>query len=287
MPEAGVGVALFVHYVFCLRDGATLIVLRQRSSSTVQSFCFTFSHRLVGPPAYTPRPWRRSLRTRAQSPAPTRVQTVGRQPPSREHQLAPGDDVLQAGTAFAEGPRGAEGDLRHDQEPDRRQIGTSEPAGRDKSAGSPSSLDQLPGVSLPRRRLRRAPRRAQRQRSYDGLGRPANPSAALRSWPRWLSGTATGLRDRASGGGGAADVEHRREMAIGVIERLQPGDSSQLLNGLAEPVCGARHPLDLVDRVWSVSSGSTGSASRRSRGPACQSSPSGRLCSWRPFPARR
>ena len=32
-----------------------------------------------------------------------------------------------------------------------------------------------------------------------------------------------------------------------------------------------------------VSSGSTGSASRRSRGPVYRSSPSGRLCSWRAF----
>jgi hypothetical protein len=33
-------------------DGTTLIRLCQGSSSTVQSFCFTFSHRLVGPPSY-------------------------------------------------------------------------------------------------------------------------------------------------------------------------------------------------------------------------------------------
>jgi hypothetical protein len=32
--------------------GATLIH-RQRSSSTVQSFCLIFNHRLVGPPSYT------------------------------------------------------------------------------------------------------------------------------------------------------------------------------------------------------------------------------------------
>jgi hypothetical protein len=39
-----------VHFVF--GDDATLIVRRQRSSSTVQSFCFTFSHRVVRPPSY-------------------------------------------------------------------------------------------------------------------------------------------------------------------------------------------------------------------------------------------
>jgi hypothetical protein len=37
MPEAGVGVALFVHLVFGPRDDATLI-RRQPSSSTVQPF---------------------------------------------------------------------------------------------------------------------------------------------------------------------------------------------------------------------------------------------------------
>jgi len=35
VPEAGVGVA---HFVFGMRDGATLIVRRQPSSSTVQPF---------------------------------------------------------------------------------------------------------------------------------------------------------------------------------------------------------------------------------------------------------
>jgi hypothetical protein len=43
VPEALVNVALFVHLVFGPRDDATLIVRCQRSSSTVQSFCFTFS----------------------------------------------------------------------------------------------------------------------------------------------------------------------------------------------------------------------------------------------------
>jgi hypothetical protein len=38
MPEAGVGVALFVHLVFGPRDDATLIRRRQPSSSTVQPF---------------------------------------------------------------------------------------------------------------------------------------------------------------------------------------------------------------------------------------------------------
>jgi hypothetical protein len=52
MPEALVGVARFVHFVFGPRDGATLIVRCQRSSSTVQPFCFTFSHRIVRPLSY-------------------------------------------------------------------------------------------------------------------------------------------------------------------------------------------------------------------------------------------
>jgi len=49
MPEAGVGV---VHFVFGPRDRVTLIVRRQRSSSTVQSFCFTFNQRVVRPRTY-------------------------------------------------------------------------------------------------------------------------------------------------------------------------------------------------------------------------------------------
>jgi hypothetical protein len=49
VPEAGVGV---VHFDFGLRAGITLIVLPQRSSSTDQSFCFTFNHRVVRPPSY-------------------------------------------------------------------------------------------------------------------------------------------------------------------------------------------------------------------------------------------
>jgi len=49
VPEAGVAVG---HFPFGSRDDATLIVRRQRSSSTVQSFCFTFNHRLVRPLSY-------------------------------------------------------------------------------------------------------------------------------------------------------------------------------------------------------------------------------------------
>ena len=49
MPEAGVGV---IYFDFGLRDGITLIVLRQRSSSTDQSFCFTFNCRVVRQPSY-------------------------------------------------------------------------------------------------------------------------------------------------------------------------------------------------------------------------------------------
>ncbi len=48
-PEAGVDVG---HLPFGSRDDATLIVRRQRSSSTVQSFCFTFNHRVVRPLSY-------------------------------------------------------------------------------------------------------------------------------------------------------------------------------------------------------------------------------------------
>jgi len=39
-----------VHFVF--GDDAALIRRRQPSSSTVQSFCFTFSHCIVRPPSY-------------------------------------------------------------------------------------------------------------------------------------------------------------------------------------------------------------------------------------------
>jgi hypothetical protein len=48
MPEAGVGV---VHFPFA-RRGATRILRRHPSSSTVQSFCFTFNHRVVRPLSY-------------------------------------------------------------------------------------------------------------------------------------------------------------------------------------------------------------------------------------------
>ena len=49
MPEAGVGVG---HLAFGPRDVAKLIRRRQRSSSTVQSFCVTFNHRVVRPLSY-------------------------------------------------------------------------------------------------------------------------------------------------------------------------------------------------------------------------------------------
>ena len=48
VPEADVSVG---HFPFGSPDDATLIV-RQRSSSTVQSFCFTFNHRVVRPLSY-------------------------------------------------------------------------------------------------------------------------------------------------------------------------------------------------------------------------------------------
>jgi len=40
------------HFPFGPRDGAALIRRLQRSSATVQSLCFTFSHRVVRPPSY-------------------------------------------------------------------------------------------------------------------------------------------------------------------------------------------------------------------------------------------
>jgi hypothetical protein len=45
VPEASVGV---VHFAFGPRDAATLIVRCQRSSSTVQFFCFTLPPNLSG-----------------------------------------------------------------------------------------------------------------------------------------------------------------------------------------------------------------------------------------------
>jgi|SRR5215470_258640 len=54
-------------------DGAALIRLCQRSSSTVQPFCFTFNHRRVGPPRTgSPLPWRRSPHSRIPSPSTRR-----------------------------------------------------------------------------------------------------------------------------------------------------------------------------------------------------------------------
>ena len=47
MPEAGVGVALFVHLVFGPRDDATLIRRRQPSPSTGQPGTFDRGRRLT------------------------------------------------------------------------------------------------------------------------------------------------------------------------------------------------------------------------------------------------
>jgi hypothetical protein len=77
---------------------ATPIVRRQRSSSTVQPLCLTFSlvHRIVRPPSYV---LAESLATRplvaALDHLRPRLKTIWCQPPHREHQLAP--DVLQTG----------------------------------------------------------------------------------------------------------------------------------------------------------------------------------------------
>jgi hypothetical protein len=83
------------------RAGAKFIRRRQPSSSTVQSFCLTFSQRVVRPLSYTsPRPPDVALEAGLEHLAP-RHEAVRCQPPHREDPLSVRHDLLEPRSAVS------------------------------------------------------------------------------------------------------------------------------------------------------------------------------------------